>query len=39
VLATVHPSALLRLPPQANPEAEFRHFVADLRKVAQVLRS
>jgi uracil-DNA glycosylase family protein len=39
VLATVHPSALLRLPPQADPEAEFRHFVADLRKIATVLRS
>jgi uracil-DNA glycosylase family protein len=39
VLATVHPSSLLRLPPQADPEAEFRHFVADLRKIAEVLRS
>jgi uracil-DNA glycosylase len=39
VLATVHPSSLLRLPPQADPEAEFRHFVADLRKIAGVLRS
>lgn len=37
VLATVHPSSLLRLPPQADPEAEFRHFVADLRKIAEVL--
>lgn len=37
VLATVHPSSLLRLPPQADPKAEFRRFVADLRKVAAVL--
>src|SRR6185369_707310 len=36
VLATVHPSSLLRLPPQADPKAEFRRFVADLRKVAAV---
>lgn len=39
VLATVHPSSLLRLPPQADPEAEFRRFVGDLRKIAEVLRS
>ena len=39
VLATVHPSSLLRLPPQANPEAEIRHFVPDLLKPAHVLRS
>ena len=37
VLATVHPSSLLRLPPQADPKAEFRRFVADLSKVAAVL--
>jgi DNA polymerase len=37
VLATVHPSSLLRLPPQADPESEFRRFVGDLRKVAAVL--
>jgi DNA polymerase len=37
VLATVHPSSLLRLPPQADPKAEFRRFVADLRKAAAVL--
>jgi DNA polymerase len=37
VLATVHPSSLLRLPPQADPEGEFRRFVSDLRKVAAVL--
>ena len=37
VLATVHPSSLLRLPPRTDPKAEFRHFVADLRKAAAVL--
>jgi DNA polymerase len=37
VLATVHPSSLLRLPPQADPKAEFRRFVADLHKAAAVL--
>jgi DNA polymerase len=37
VLATVHPSSLLRLPPQADPKAEFRRFVADLRKAAAAL--
>ena len=34
---TVHPSALLRLPPQADAEAEFAHFVADLRQAARSL--
>ncbi|HEX2116951.1 MAG TPA: UdgX family uracil-DNA binding protein [Alphaproteobacteria bacterium] len=38
VLATVHPSSLLRLPPQADPEAEFRRFVADLKVAAKALR-
>jgi uracil-DNA glycosylase len=37
VLATVHPSSLLRLPPQADPKAEFRHFVSDLRKAGTAL--
>jgi DNA polymerase len=37
VMATVHPSSLLRLPPQMDAEAEYRRFVADLRKVATVL--
>ena len=38
VLATVHPSSLLRLPPQADPEAEFRRFVSDLKVAARALR-
>jgi uracil-DNA glycosylase family protein len=37
VLATVHPSSLLRLPPEADPEAEFRRFVSDLRVAAKAL--
>jgi DNA polymerase len=37
VMATVHPSSLLRLPPQLDPEVEFHRFVSDLRKVAAVL--
>jgi DNA polymerase len=36
VLATVHPSALLRAPPERREE-EIALFVADLRKVAEVL--
>lgn len=38
VLATVHPSSLLRLPPQLDAEAEFRRFVSDLRKAADILK-
>ena len=34
---TVHPSFLLRLPDPESKEREFRHFVADLRLVAQHL--
>lgn len=37
VLATVHPSSLLRLPPQIDAEAEYRRFVDDLRKITTVL--
>lgn len=36
-LVTVHPSALLRLPPDASFDAEFERFVADLSKVPQML--
>ena len=31
VLATVHPSSLLRQPDEASREREYRHFIADLR--------
>jgi uracil-DNA glycosylase family protein len=37
VLATVHPSSLLRAPDPATREAEYARFVADLRKVAALL--
>jgi DNA polymerase len=32
-LVTVHPSALLRLPPGSDPDAEFQRFVDDLRRI------
>lgn len=38
VLATVHPSSILRAPDEAAREAAMRHFVADLRKAAEILR-
>jgi DNA polymerase len=34
--ATIHPSALLRLPDQADKEAEFERFVADLKKAKKL---
>jgi uracil-DNA glycosylase family protein len=37
VLATVHPSSLLRAPDEETRAAEMRRFVDDLRKVAEVL--
>lgn len=37
VIATVHPSSLLRLPPQMDAEAEFRRFVTDLRLATSAL--
>jgi DNA polymerase len=38
VLATVHPSSLLRAPDEASRTAEIRRFVADLALVADALR-
>jgi len=38
VLATVHPSAILRAPDDRAREAEIESLVADLRKVAELLR-
>lgn len=38
VIATLHPSALLRLPPEVDAAAEFDRFVADLKKAATALR-
>jgi DNA polymerase len=38
VLATVHPSAILRAPDAATRRAEMDRFIADLRKVGVLLR-
>lgn len=38
VMATVHPSAVLRAPDDATRRREMRRFVADLRKVARAVR-
>jgi DNA polymerase len=38
VLATVHPSSILRAPDDAAREREMRLFVEDLREVAKVIR-
>jgi len=38
VIATVHPSSLLRAPDEATRRAETARFVADLRKVAGAIR-
>ena len=35
VLATVHPSSLLRQPDEESREREYKHFVADLRKAVK----
>ena len=37
VTATVHPSSLLRVPPDVDRDAEIERFVADLRRVAGYL--
>ena len=37
-VATVHPSSILRLPKDADRDAELAHFVEDLRFVASLLR-
>jgi uracil-DNA glycosylase len=38
VMATVHPSSILRAPDDDTRQAEMTRFVADLRKVASALR-
>jgi DNA polymerase len=38
-MATVHPSSLLRLPSDADEEAEMAHFVDDLRIAADLLKA
>ena len=37
VMATVHPSSLLRAPSSEDREREYKHFVADLRALARAL--
>ena len=39
VMATVHPSSLLRAPDEETRHRETAHFIDDLRKVARALRS
>ena len=39
VLATVHPSSILRAPDDESRHAEMKHFIADLKRVAKVIRS
>ncbi|HWC61460.1 MAG TPA: uracil-DNA glycosylase family protein, partial [Verrucomicrobiae bacterium] len=38
VVATVHPSSILRAPDEETRHAEMARFVADLKKVAKVIR-
>jgi len=37
VMATVHPSSILRAPDDDTRRLEYRHFVADLKKLARVM--
>jgi len=37
IMATVHPSSILRAPDDETRRAEMRRFVDDLKKVAKVL--
>jgi len=39
VMATVHPSSILRSPDSQTRRAEMEHFIADLRPVAQALHT
>jgi uracil-DNA glycosylase family 4 len=36
VMATVHPSSILRAPEEATQEEEMKRFIADLKKIMQV---
>jgi uracil-DNA glycosylase len=33
VMATVHPSAILRIPDEEAKREELKHFIADLKKI------
>ena len=39
VMATVHPSSILRAPDENRRHIEMKRFIADLKKVAKVIRS
>ncbi len=39
VAATIHPSAILRMPDESERQAEMKHFVADLKKIAKSFHS
>ena len=39
VMATVHPSSILRAPDEESRHAEMKSFVADLKKVAKIIGS
>jgi DNA polymerase len=38
LMATVHPSSILRAPDDETRQLEYRHFVADLKKLARVIK-
>lgn len=38
IMATVHPSAILRAPDDETRHLEHRHFVNDLKKLARILK-
>ena len=38
VMATVHPSSILRAPDDETRQLEYRHFVADLKKLTRVIK-
>ena len=37
IMATVHPSSILRAPDDETRRLEYRHFVDDLKKLARVM--
>lgn len=37
LMATVHPSSILRAPHEESRHAEMKHFVQDLKKISQIL--
>jgi uracil-DNA glycosylase len=39
VMATVHPSSILRAPDEKSRQTEMQHFITDLKKISQALHS